>query len=66
MAFYSSKSLLLSVRYKVIEILAGGSCALVEWKLETGRTHQVHIFRNSREILIGKILLQVREPKGVV
>ncbi|XP_061359291.1 RNA pseudouridine synthase 2, chloroplastic isoform X2 [Gastrolobium bilobum] len=29
-------------RYKVIEILAGGSCALVEWKLETGRTHQVH------------------------
>ena len=30
-----------SVRYKVIEILAGGSCALVEWKLETGRTHQV-------------------------
>ena len=30
-----------SVRYKVIEILAGGSCSLVEWKLETGRTHQV-------------------------
>ncbi|KAH1123792.1 hypothetical protein GYH30_013834, partial [Glycine max] len=28
-------------RYKVIEILAGGSCSLVEWKLETGRTHQV-------------------------
>ncbi|MED6106370.1 hypothetical protein PIB30_004143 [Stylosanthes scabra] len=28
-------------RYKVIEILAGGSCALVEWKLETGRTHQI-------------------------
>lgn len=27
--------------YKVIEILAGGSCALVEWKLETGRTHQI-------------------------
>lgn len=30
-----------SVRYKVIEILAGGSCSLVEWKLETGRTHQI-------------------------
>ncbi|KAJ1376937.1 RNA-binding S4 domain [Sesbania bispinosa] len=28
-------------RYKVIEVLAGGSCALVEWKLETGRTHQI-------------------------
>ncbi|TKY75280.1 RNA pseudouridine synthase 2 [Spatholobus suberectus] len=28
-------------RYKVIEILAGGSCSLVEWKLETGRTHQI-------------------------
>ncbi|WVZ19590.1 hypothetical protein V8G54_006912 [Vigna mungo] len=28
-------------RYRVIEILAGGSCSLVEWKLETGRTHQI-------------------------
>ncbi|KAJ0086891.1 hypothetical protein Patl1_09482 [Pistacia atlantica] len=28
-------------RYKVIEILAGGACALVEWRLETGRTHQI-------------------------
>ncbi|KAG8377987.1 hypothetical protein BUALT_Bualt08G0090900 [Buddleja alternifolia] len=27
--------------YKVIEILAGGGCALVEWRLETGRTHQI-------------------------
>lgn len=57
MDFYSSKSWLLSVRYKVIEILAGGSCALVEWKLETGRTHQVHIFRNFQEIVHGQILL---------
>lgn len=24
-----------------MEILAGGGCALVEWRLETGRTHQV-------------------------
>ncbi|KAK6152137.1 hypothetical protein DH2020_014772 [Rehmannia glutinosa] len=28
-------------RYKVIEILAGGGCALVKWRLETGRTHQI-------------------------
>ncbi|RVW51021.1 RNA pseudouridine synthase 2, chloroplastic [Vitis vinifera] len=28
-------------RYKVIEILAAGGSALVEWRLETGRTHQI-------------------------
>ncbi|CAK7346117.1 unnamed protein product [Dovyalis caffra] len=28
-------------RYKVIEMLAGGGSALVEWRLETGRTHQI-------------------------
>ncbi|ESQ27530.1 hypothetical protein EUTSA_v10018588mg [Eutrema salsugineum] len=28
-------------RYKVIETLAGGGSALVEWRLETGRTHQI-------------------------
>ncbi|KAF3970762.1 hypothetical protein CMV_005566 [Castanea mollissima] len=28
-------------RYKVLEILAGGGSALVEWRLETGRTHQI-------------------------
>lgn len=28
-------------RFRVIEILAGGGSALVEWRLETGRTHQV-------------------------
>ncbi|XP_073285877.1 RNA pseudouridine synthase 2, chloroplastic [Primulina huaijiensis] len=28
-------------RYKVLEVLAGGGCALVEWRLETGRTHQI-------------------------
>lgn len=27
----------------MIEILAGGGSALVEWRLETGRTHQVLI-----------------------
>ncbi|KAG5250284.1 uridine synthase family protein [Salix suchowensis] len=30
-----------SSRYKVIEILSGGGSALVEWRLETGRTHQI-------------------------
>lgn len=29
------------IRYRVIEVLAGGGSALVEWRLETGRTHQV-------------------------
>lgn len=28
-------------RYKVREVFAGGGSALVEWRLETGRTHQV-------------------------
>lgn len=28
-------------RFRVIEILAGGGSALVEWRLETGRTHQI-------------------------
>ncbi|XP_031494559.1 RNA pseudouridine synthase 2, chloroplastic-like isoform X1 [Nymphaea colorata] len=28
-------------RYRVIEVLAGGGAALVEWRLETGRTHQI-------------------------
>ncbi|KAK4348970.1 hypothetical protein RND71_031725 [Anisodus tanguticus] len=30
-------------RYKVIEKLAGGGAALVEWRLETGRTHQIRV-----------------------
>lgn len=28
-------------RYRTLEILAGGGSALVEWRLETGRTHQI-------------------------
>ncbi|KAL5706389.1 23S rRNA pseudouridine(1911/1915/1917) synthase [Ranunculus cassubicifolius] len=28
-------------RYKVIEMIGGGGCALVQWRLETGRTHQI-------------------------
>lgn len=30
-------------RYKVVRPLAGGGAALVEWKLETGRTHQIRV-----------------------
>ncbi|XP_008806145.2 RNA pseudouridine synthase 2, chloroplastic [Phoenix dactylifera] len=28
-------------RYKVIKVLGGGGSSLVEWRLETGRTHQI-------------------------
>ncbi|KAI4316988.1 hypothetical protein L6164_024905 [Bauhinia variegata] len=37
----ASKARHAASRYKVIEILARGGCALVEWRLETGRTHQI-------------------------
>lgn len=30
-------------RYRVIEAIAGGGIALVEWQLETGRTHQIRV-----------------------
>lgn len=33
-----------NIRYRTLEILAGGGSALVEWRLETGRTHQVPYF----------------------
>jgi hypothetical protein len=36
-----------SYRYKVREVFAGGGSALVEWRLETGRTHQVTISHDS-------------------
>ncbi|KAG9442859.1 hypothetical protein H6P81_018713 [Aristolochia fimbriata] len=28
-------------RYKAVEVLGGGGSALVQWRLETGRTHQI-------------------------
>ncbi|KAK4275071.1 hypothetical protein QN277_018211 [Acacia crassicarpa] len=37
----SRKARYAASRYKVSEILAKGACALLEWKLETGRTHQI-------------------------
>ncbi|XP_078436231.1 pseudouridine synthase family protein [Wolffia australiana] len=30
-------------RYKVMGVLAGAGAALVEWRLETGRTHQIRV-----------------------
>eukprot|EP00850_Spirogloea_muscicola_P003809 SM000015S01309 [mRNA] locus=s15:1165004:1167528:- [translate_table: standard] len=30
-------------RYRVIEVLCNGGSALVEWRLETGRTHQIRV-----------------------
>ncbi|XP_057826931.2 RNA pseudouridine synthase 2, chloroplastic [Cryptomeria japonica] len=30
-------------RYNVIEVIGGGGAALVEWRLETGRTHQIRV-----------------------
>lgn len=29
--------------YRVLEVVSGGRAALVEWKLETGRTHQIRV-----------------------
>lgn len=29
--------------YRTLELLAGGRAALVEWRLETGRTHQIRV-----------------------
>ncbi|KAK9755108.1 hypothetical protein RND81_01G002800 [Saponaria officinalis] len=39
--FQSGPSRHAASRYKVLEVLANGGAAVVEWKLETGRTHQV-------------------------
>lgn len=30
-------------RYKVLEVLANGGAAVAEWRLETGRTHQIRV-----------------------
>jgi 23S rRNA pseudouridine1911/1915/1917 synthase len=29
--------------YRVVEVLAGGAAAVVEWRLRTGRTHQIRV-----------------------
>ncbi|KAL4186618.1 hypothetical protein AMTRI_Chr09g34820 [Amborella trichopoda] len=37
------KARLATSRYHVMEVLAGGGSALVEWRLQTGRTHQIRV-----------------------
>ncbi|XP_027090869.1 RNA pseudouridine synthase 2, chloroplastic isoform X2 [Coffea arabica] len=46
---HSQKTRNAASRYSVVEVLAGGGSALVEWKLETGRTHQIYTPIHSRE-----------------
>ncbi|KAK9075063.1 hypothetical protein SSX86_003382 [Deinandra increscens subsp. villosa] len=64
-------------RYRVVEILAGGGCALVEWKLETGRTHQIRahakhlgiplmgdeVYGGSRNLALSR--LQLKNPSSI-
>ena len=40
-AYASARGRTAASNYKVLEPLAGGGAALVQWRLETGRTHQV-------------------------
>lgn len=40
--------------YKVLEVLGSSQCALVSWKLETGRTHQIRVHaKHIRHPLLG-------------
>ncbi len=41
--FASTRGRNAASNYKVLETLAGGRAALVEWRLETGRTHQIRV-----------------------
>ena len=40
-AYASARGRTAASNYRVLEPLAGGAAALVQWRLETGRTHQV-------------------------
>ncbi|KAL2895350.1 RNA pseudouridine synthase 2 chloroplastic [Bienertia sinuspersici] len=40
---YSRSSRHAASGYKVLEVLANGGAAVVEWRLETGRTHQIRV-----------------------
>ena len=40
-AYASARGRTAASNYAVLEPLAGGAAALVQWRLETGRTHQV-------------------------
>jgi 23S rRNA pseudouridine1911/1915/1917 synthase len=40
--------------YKVLEVLGASNCALVSWRLETGRTHQIRVHaKHIRHPLLG-------------
>jgi 23S rRNA pseudouridine1911/1915/1917 synthase len=41
--FASTRGRNAASNYQVLETLAGGRAALVEWRLETGRTHQIRV-----------------------
>lgn len=40
-AYASARGRTAASNYRLLEPLAGGAAALVQWRLETGRTHQV-------------------------
>lgn len=42
-AYGSTRGRTAASNYRVLEVLSGGRSALVEWKLETGRTHQIRV-----------------------
>ncbi|MEW5297661.1 MAG: hypothetical protein WDW36_000856 [Sanguina aurantia] len=41
--YHSAQGRTAASNYRVLEVLAGGAAALVEWKLDTGRTHQIRV-----------------------
>lgn len=42
-AYASARGRTAASRYETVELLAGGRAALVAWRLETGRTHQIRV-----------------------
>ncbi|KAL4447413.1 hypothetical protein ABPG75_004632 [Micractinium tetrahymenae] len=42
-AYASARGRTAASNYKLLEVLAGGGAALVQWRLETGRTHQIRV-----------------------
>eukprot|EP00887_Chlorella_sp_A99_P003203 scaffold9.g3203.t1 len=42
-AYASARGRTAASNYRTLELLAGGAAALVEWRLETGRTHQIRV-----------------------
>ncbi|KAL4856789.1 RNA pseudouridine synthase 2 [Chlorella vulgaris] len=42
-AYASARGRTAASNYKLLEVLAGGGASLVQWRLETGRTHQIRV-----------------------